>query len=160
VSMGMPSTATSAPSSLSQSAQAGWRAEGPCPTKGISMRSGVLRVGKTVVMVFAPSGDVVRGLGSADLLGDAFGRVGALDRRAGDHGVEQLGDMRARARRGGHRARPAGEHGEVEIGGADLRAEEEWAVRGEMGLDDIEEGAGAGFGTLFDDGDGWRVVAG
>jgi hypothetical protein len=44
VSIGMPRTATSAPSSLSQSVQAGWPAKVAMPTKGRSIRSGMFRL--------------------------------------------------------------------------------------------------------------------
>src|ERR1700682_3157138 len=53
--------ATSAPSSLSQSGHAGWRANVARPTKGKSIRSGVLRLVLSVVIAisFPPTAETV-----------------------------------------------------------------------------------------------------
>src|SRR3981081_4397536 len=122
---------TSAPSSLSQSGHAGWRANVARPTKGKSIRSGVLRLVLSVIIAisFLPptveawlrSSDCLSG--SADLVGDSFMLVGAADRWEGRHPAEKLCDVATRARRLGHRAGPAREHDEIEVDGAELVAE-------------------------------------
>jgi len=59
VSIGTPRMATSAPSSLFQSGQAGWRAKVVSPTNGKSILSGVLRLGLSVVIGMSLVGEMV-----------------------------------------------------------------------------------------------------
>jgi hypothetical protein len=81
--------------------------------------------------------------GSADLVGDAFTRIRAPYGGKRRYLVEKLCDIRTRAWRFGHRARPAQEHHEVEVGGAELIAEEQGTVGLEM---------------IFDEGMYWRAL--
>jgi hypothetical protein len=95
--------------------------------KGKSIRSSVLR--RHCHVLSADGGDSVSDRldvdRSADLVGDAFARIRAPYRRKRRYLVEELCDIGTRARRLGHRARPAREHHEVEVGGAESVAEEQ-----------------------------------
>src|ERR1700726_4747471 len=125
--------ATSAPSSLSQSGQAGWRAKVVSPTKGKSIRSGELRL----VVIGNILGDDGGGtfpppslcrIGSADFVGNAFAFIRAPYRRKRRNLIEQLGDAGARTWRLAHRASPARKHHQIKVDGTQLVAEEEGTI--------------------------------
>src|SRR3954469_13060751 len=96
----------------------------------------------------ATAGLVVR---SADLVGDSFTLVGAVDRGEGRYPVEELCDAVARTRRLAHRAAPAREHDQIEIDGAESVAEKVRAVSLQMIFDNVKKVAGARLCAAPDD---------
>src|ERR1700682_3645216 len=84
MSIGIPRTATSVPSSLSQSGHAGWRANVARPTKGMSIRSavaaGVIGCHCNVLPLTGETHPRLDGDRSADLVGELCEMESQLER--------------------------------------------------------------------------------